>query len=620
MNYNFNRRNKNKPAVFTKKMQLKIGILFSIIILVMLGLSIRILYINNTKGEDYTVQVLSQNNYSSSVIPFRRGDILDRNGVTLATSIKVYNMILDPKVMLSEDKYLEPTIEAIVSCFGYDETQLRELIDKNSTRSYIVYQKTLSYETIEKFVEMKNNTKDNPYIKGVWFETEYERKYPYSSLACHLLGFTSAGNVGMWGIEEYYDSDLDGVDGREYGYVNSDNIMEKVTKSAQDGNIVVSTIDFNLQTIIEKYIKKCKEEYKPENIGVILMNPQNGEIYAMASDITYNLNEPRDLSAYYTQDELSAMDNEKALEALNKMWRNYCISDTYEPGSSIKPFTVASALEEGKVKSDQTFDCDGFEMAGGHRIGCHKLSGHGNISLSQVIAYSCNDAIMQIGAIMGAEIFSNYQARFNFGQKTGIDLPGESSCEGLLYEAKNMGESDLATNSFGQNFNVTMVQVATGFCSLINGGDYYQPHMVKQVVNTNGGIVKEIGNTIIKKTVTKETSDMLKASLIECVESGTGTKAAVEGYVIGGKTGTAEKHPREEDKHMLSFVGYAGNDKPELVCYVLVDNAAEDNQASIITTTLFKDIMTESLPYLNIFPDKEISNSNTGAEPEEGTN
>lgn len=609
------KQNNNTP-IFGRKMQMKIGVLFVGIILILFALCIKILYINSTKGQDYTVKVLSQQNYSSMVIPFKRGDILDRNGGTLATSVKVYNLILDPKVMLSDKKYLDPTIEALTGCFGYDENELRTLISENSSKSYLVYEKKLSYDDIESFVNIMNDTENNPNIKGVWFETEYERKYPYSSLACHVLGFTSSGNVGTWGIEEYYDSYLDGVDGREYGYVNNDNIMEKITKASKDGNNVVSTIDLNLQTIVEKYIAQWKTEYNPENIGVILMNPQNGEIYAMASDVTYDLNNPRDISAYYTAEEIAAMNDEQTLEAMNQMWRNYCLSDSFEPGSTFKPFTVAAALEEGIIKEDQTFVCDGSESVGGWTIGCHKRTGHGTINVRQAVAYSCNDALMQIGSAMGVNLFANYQSRFNFGQKTGIDLPGEASCAGLLYTADNMKPVDLAVCSFGQSFNVTMVQLAAGFCSLINGGYYYQPHVVKEIVNTQGGIIEEVGSEPVKQTVTQSTSDIVKDGMVECVESGTGKKAAIQGYIIGGKTGTAQKLPREEEKYILSFIGFAGYENPELVCYVVVDNAATDNQASYITTTLFNSIMSEALPYLNIFPDAQTDGNDAASNPD----
>lgn len=610
-----------KIPVFTRKMKNKSIVLFLLVILMLFGLAIRMLYINSTSGEKYTVQVLSQQNHSSTVLPFKRGDILDRNGMVLATSVKVYNLILDPKVMLSEPKYLEPTLKALTECFGYEDNTLRTLINENQAKSYIVYEKRLSYEKIEPFIKLSNDTKNNPNVKGVWFETEYERKYPYSTLACNVIGFTSAGNVGTWGIEEYYNKELNGVDGREYGYVNSDNIMEKVTKAATDGYTLISTIELNVQTIVEKYIKQWKEEYNPENIGVIVMNPQNGEIYAMATDTVYDLNNPRDLSGLYTEEQLAAMTDEDKLNELNKIWRNYCLNDSFEPGSTYKPFTVAEALEEGVITETQTFVCDGSENVGGTDIGCSRRSGHGEINASQSIAYSCNDALMQIGASLGVDLFTSYQDRFNFGMKTGIDLPGEASCEGLLFTKDNMKPINLATSSFGQSFNVTMVQLAAGFCSLINGGYYYQPHVVKEIINARGGVVKEVGVTPLKQNITKHTSDYVKAAMVGTIEEGTGGTASVAGYKIGGKTGTAEKLPRGNEEYVYSFIGFADYENPQVVCYVVVDNPKGENITSSVTSKLFSAIMTEVLPYLQVFPDgPEGGNTNPDTQGEPGMN
>lgn len=599
-------KSQNKIPVFTKKMQMKIAVLFIIIVLCLLALAFRLLDIYNKKGDDYTVQVLSQQNYTSKIIPYKRGDILDRNGMTLATSVKVYNLILDPKVMFTKDEYIDPTVSALVECFGYDEQELRKVLSENEKKSYVVYKKKLSYNEIEPFVEMMNDTDNNPYIKGVWFETEYERKYPYSNLACHVLGFANAGNVGTWGIEEYYNKILNGVDGRQYGYVNSENVMEEVVKPAENGNTVVSTIDFNIQTIVERYIAECKEDYNPKNIGVIVMNPQNGEIYAMATDTTYDLNNPRDLSAYYTQEEIEAMSDEETLNAMNSIWRNFCLNDTFEPGSTFKPFTVASALEENYIDEGTTFTCDGSEQIGGYTINCHKHEGHGVISVEQAVAYSCNDAMMDISARLGVRMFCAYQERFNFGYKTGVDLPGEASCEGLLYSSDVMKPVDLATNSFGQNFNVTMIQLAAGFSSLINGGYYYQPHVVKEILNEKGGVIEEVGSTPIKQNITKETSDLLKESMIMTTTDGTGKAAKVEGYTIGGKTGTAQKLPREDNKFVYSYIGYAVYEYPELICYVVIDEPEAETASSVTCAKMFKSIMSESLKYLQIFPDEKV--------------
>ena len=606
---------KKRPIKFTRGMTKRLKIMFSIIVIGLVVLVGRLVYIYNNQGDEFNIKVLEQQNYSNKTIPYKRGDILDRNGVVLATSIKVYNLILDPKIMLSDDgKYLEPTLEALNVCFGYDINEIRQIVNENSKRSYYVYAKKLTYEQMETFLDMQKDSKTYPNIQGVWFESEYERKYPFSSLACNVLGFTSAGNVGVWGIEEYYNSYLNGVDGREYGYVNNNNVMEQVKKPAENGNNVVSTIDFNVQTIVEKWVKYYADYYQPENLGVLIMDPRNGEILAMAGMNSYDLNNPRDLTAFYSQEEIDAMTDEDRLDALNKIWRNYCISDTYEPGSTAKPFTIASALEEGKIEANINFTCDGIEQVGGWNIKCHKKSGHGIITIQQALAFSCNDAMMQAAVDQGRDIFVDYQSRFGFGSKTRIDLPGEESCENLVKDT-TMGEADLATNSFGQNFNTTMVQLGAGFCSVINGGYYYQPHVTKQILNENGGIVETFEKNLVKQVVTKETSDIIKEGLKMCVESGTGTKAAIDGYTIAGKTGTAEKYPRGTGEYLLSFIGFAPYDNPEVVCYVVLDNpVVEGEQMTSHVLEVWTAIMSEVLPYIDIF--KEVQEVAPDAEPD----
>lgn len=608
-------RRRKGPVIFTRGMSKRLLAIFAFVVLGLVILCGRLIYLNTKQGDKYTINTLEQQNYSSKVIPYKRGNIVDRNGVVLATSIKVYNLILDPKIMLSDgEKYFEPTLEALNKCFGYDVSEIASIVKENSTRSYYIYKKKLTYEQIEEFLEMKEDTKNNPNIQGVWFESEFERKYPFSALGCNVIGFTSAGNVGTWGIEEYYNTYLNGVDGREYGYVNNDNIMEAVKKPAEDGNCVVSTIDFNVQTIVEKWIKFYDEKYQPDNIGVIIMDPRNGEILAMAGQNSYDLNNPRDLSPYFTEEQLAAMTDEEKLDELNKIWRNYCISDSFEPGSTSKPFTVAAALEEGAINSTQTYLCDGNEVVGGWTIGCHKRSGHGVISLQESLAYSCNDAMMQMAVAQGKATFSDYQNRFGLGTKTRIDLPGEASCATLIKDA-NMGDADLATNSFGQNYNLTMVQLASAFSSIINGGYYYKPHVVKSILNTDGGIVEDYDKMLVKQVVTKETSELIKEGLKMCVESGTGTKAAIDGYTISGKTGTAEKYPRDNKEYLLSFIGFAPYDNPEVVCYVVLDNPKpKEEQATAQVLEVWTSIMKEVLPYLDIY--KEVQEVQDGADDE----
>lgn len=587
------RRRRN---VFNDKMSRTLTVLYLGVLAVLFALCVIIGKINREKGNDYTITVLNQQNNTSKKIPYKRGDIIDRNGYTLATSVKVYNLILDAKMMLEKKEYLEDTVAALVKNFDLNETELRETINANKDSRYIVALKGIEYEKVKPFQELQKDTKNNPNIMGVWFETEYVRKYPYDALGCKVIGFTNAGNSADWGIEGYYCDELNGVDGREYGYVNSDNNMEKVIRNATNGYNVISTLDMEIQKIVEKKIKAYKKETKAKRIAVIIADPNTGEILSMADDRSYDLNNPRDLSDFFSKKELKKMSDDEQLDELNKLWRCYCINDSFEPGSTAKPFTVAAALEEGVIHQDDTFYCDGAEKVGGWNIHCSGT--HGTLTLEGTIVNSCNDALMQIGAKLGASTFSNYQTRFGFGVRTGIDLSGETP--GLVYDEKDINSSTLATNAFGQNFTVNMMQIEAGFSSLVNGGYYYQPRVVKEVVDENGNVIKNYSKTLVKQTITQDTCDFERRALRETVLSGTGYRAEVKGYTVGGKTGTAEKSPRGSGEYVLSFIGAVPIENPQVVCYVVVDTPEDDPDNSAYATIFYNKIMTEVLPYLNV--------------------
>ncbi|NTV78389.1 MAG: peptidoglycan glycosyltransferase [Clostridiales bacterium] len=463
--------------------------------------------------------------------------------------------------------------------------------------------KGLEYSAVEEIITMKADTDENPYIRGVFIRDEYVSKYPNTSLASDVLGFSTVDLGGATGLELYYNQYLSGEDGREYGYVNDDNVYQTIIREAQDGNNIVTTIDYNVQSIVEKKIAEYKAEYLPKNIGVIIADPNTGEIIAMASDKTYDLNNPRDLTEYYTAEEIAAMNDTATVEALNGIWSNFCITNTYEPGSTFKPFTIAAAIEEANASGENTYLCDGFEVVGGWNISCNKHTGHGLITLKQALTFSCYDALMQIAAAEGKDTFVKYQSVFGFGKSSGIDLPSEESAEGLLYD-ETMNDTDLATKSFGQNFNVTMIQMVAGFSSIINGGNYYKPHLVKQIVDSDGAVVENVEKTLVKKTVSKETSDFIKDSLLSVVTEGTGKAAAVTGYQVAGKTGTAEKLDKNSQTYLLSFLGFAPYENPELVCYVVVDEVGNGEAGnSAISARLFSEIMTEVLPYMGVYPE-----------------
>lgn len=621
------RRGGKKIAKFNKKMQKKLVVLFVIIALLLLGLIVRLMYIEHTSGKKYEKKVLSQQKYDSTVIPYQRGNITDCKGTILATSVDVYNVILDCKVLNSDSADIDPTIDALITCFPQlNETDLRNLITDKPKSQYNVLAKKLSYEEIQVFEDMQAAEKETSdkkssdaekkgKINGVWFEKEYQREYPYGSLASAVVGFTTSGNLGMNGVENSYNSVLNGTNGREYGYLNSDSNFEKTVIDAQNGNDVTLTIDANIQKIVEDKIAAFEEEYRDaaregagsKHVGVIVMNPQNAEVLAMANYPNYDSSNPRDLSAYYTQEEIDAMDDDTELDALNQLWSNFCITYTYEPGSTVKPFTVACGLDTGTLDPNRTFICDGYETISGHDIHCVNTNGHGLETVEDALKNSCNDALMQMSYDIGPENFSKYQQIFGFGTKTNIDLPGEARTDSLIYTEDQLSTINLATNSFGQNFNVTMIQVASAFCSIINGGNYYQPHVVKKITDENGNVIQEDNGTLLKKTVSSSTSELLKQYLYATVSDGTGKYAKVPGYSMGGKTGTAQKLPRGQGNYLVSFIGFAPVDNPQLLVYVVVDEPnAEEEFHSTFAQEIAKGIFEETLPYLNIYPDEDI--------------
>lgn len=595
---------------FSKIMQKKLVLLFSLVVLAFAILIGRIIQINAVNGEKYTKVVLDQQQYDSRVIPFRRGDIVDRNGTKLATSERVYNVILDVKAMLEKDEYQEPTIKVLKDCFGIAEEDVEELVESSPESRYNILLKGVDYNTAKEFEAIDEDEEKHPNVKGIWLEEDYVRKYPYNSLASDVIGFSNADDVGTIGLEASYNAILNGVDGREYGYLEEGALLERTIKEAENGNTIVSTIDAELQKIVEKHILEFNETYKDNaekgngslNTAVIIADPQSGEILAQASYPNFDLNNPRDISAYYTEKELKKMKEEEKVEILNNLWRDFCVSDSYEPGSTAKPFTVAAGLETGKIRGNEVYTCGGSLVVAEDTepINCHYTAGHGTQTIAQSIANSCNVAMMEMIKVIGAEDFYRYQSIFGFGAQTGIDLPGEA--EGILQDPELVGPVDLATNSFGQNFNVTMEQMVAGMSALINGGNYYEPHVVKQIQDENGNVIETKESVLKKRVISEQTSTMLKQYMKTVMEgTGTGASAAVEGYDIGGKTGTAEKYPRNSGKHLLSFIGYAPQDDPEVLIYVVIDEPnTESQEDSSLVLNLARSIMEEAFPYMNI--------------------
>lgn len=671
-----------------------------VLIIAMVIFIIRVLQINIKNGKEYSEAVVLQENYESSTIPYERGEILDRNGNVLANSEKTYSLIIEPNNIRLKDEYLTATRAAILKFFDISEEKLDEKLAIEGDYGY--YQnivQDLSYDKVREF-ENYCKTDEGDNVVGVYFETKYKRNYPNGTLACHVLGYTVDGNVGQYGIEGYYNDELNGVDGKSYSYMSGTDGMASETVPAQNGETIVSTLDMNIQKIIEDNISEYMQNTGAKQIGIIAMDPNNGEVLGMASSRVYDPNDASNLQALKNKivpitqevevdgadetadslisvekstekstegvylegsdnkkkaeksaekstesttesstedddesssenqtteekknvkteevdydfsamtdeefkDTVSHFTKEQKTEALNYLWQNYCISDALEPGSTYKAFTIAGAMEDGVISDGDEFYCDGSQtpVEGESPVYCSYRAGHGTVDVKRALAVSCNDALMQIAEKEGPETFDKYQEIFNIGSKTGIDLQGETT--GIKYSAKYLHPMELATSSFGQGVTTSMIQMAAGFCSVINGGNYYVPHVVKRLLDDDGNVVQDIEPVLVRKTISKGVSDYLRTYLQAVVEEGTGYAAGVEGYTIGGKTGTAEKLPRGNGNYVLSFIGFTPVEDPQIMLYVVVDEPnVEDQEGSGAGAKLFSQVMEDLLPYLNVY-------------------
>lgn len=634
--------NQTPRRPFDDFMRKKLVVLFIIVLLLFVGLIYRLFTITRDNGASYKKQVLSQQKYDSSTIPFKRGSILDANGNVLASSEKVYNVILDSVALNADEAYLEPTMNALRAELGIDTTKAQTYFEANKESSrYYILAKKLTYEQIQGFLTKQNE--EGSLVKGIWFEEEYQRTYPGNSLACDVIGFTTSDNVGSYGLEEYYNDILSGTPGREYGFMNDEGNLERTTIPAEDGNSIVTTIDANIQAMVEKYLKKFNEEYSnnyregngANNVGCIIMDVNSGEILAMASYPDYNLNDTRNKEALIgmpllddegkrvvdeetgnkltiTEENVDNIEGDALYQNYNALWKNFCIADAYEPGSVSKPLTVAGAIECGAINGNESYNCTGSLDVADQTIKCHNTYGDGVLTVTEGIERSCNVCMMYVAQAMGVKDFTKFQHVFNMGLKTNIDLAGEARTASLVYSADNMRAAELATCSFGQGYNCTMIQMIAAFSSLINGGYYYEPHMVKKIVNSSGATVENIEPRLLKQTISQETSDRIIQMCNQVVvgEHGTGKTARPAGYIIGGKTGTAETLPRKNGEYVVSFMGYAPADDPQIAIYVVVDrpNTWLQDDAKY-ATRIVRSILTEVLPYMGIFMTEELSES-----------
>ena len=632
----------------------RLTILFAVIGLLLILCLIRSVSLVTGKGDEYYHKALAQATGSPTVVLAQPGGITDRNGTVLAASRKVYRLILDPKVMLETEENFEgtlkKTLEITSAAFGIPYEDLEQAVRDNSDLSYLRYDasRILSEEEMEtyqtavdafqtekaeynKALEDKDDD-ETPRIKakiaGVWFEEEYRREYPLASTFSKVIGYTTKdASEGITGLELYYDSYLRGTNGKEYSYIDSEgNAVREVTE-AVNGYTLKTSLDTNVSAVMKEAIRRFMDETGGKRVALLVMDPNNGEILGMESDTEFDLNDPSDLSGLFTEEELEdpaetfllqeafkahpetleAMSKEDQLLALQQQVQmNFAVSGTYEPGSTAKSLTLAAGVEEGVIDPSETFYCDGVINVDKYKIHCHMDTLCGDLTPMEALGRSCNVCYVQIGQKIGSQIFSRFQEIFNLGQKTGIDLPGEANTAGLIYKEEDLHTTELSTCAFGQGFNVTMVQFASAYSSLVNGGYYYQPHVVTEIVDDAGNTVKKFDPVVVRRTISEETSEYMKEALRYVTTKGTATYAPTEGYTLGGKTGASEKLPRGTGKYVVSFIGAVPIENPRFLVYGVVDEPdVEDQSMSKPAQELVHYCLEGLYSYFNVYPESE---------------
>ena len=513
-----------------------------------------------------------------------RGKIVDRNGIVLADNRSVCTV----SVIHSQIRDPERVIAELAELLELPEDTVRKRVEKVSSIERI--RSNVPKETGDAILARQ--------LEGVKVDEDYRRYYPYDSLASKVIGFTGGDNQGIVGLEVRYDDWLSGEDGKILTMTNAyGQELEQEGERRQEpvtGNQLTISLDCNLQMYCEQAAQKVMLEKNADEVSVILMNPQNGEIFAMVNVPEYNLNEPFTLNVETASD---LKESEKQ-DLLNQMWRNACINDTYEPGSTFKIITTAAALEQGVVTVNDSFYCPGYKIVEDRRIRCHKTTGHGAETFTQGIMNSCNPVFIELGLRLGAENFYHYFEQFGLLRKTGIDLPGEAAT--IMHKKENIGQVELATISFGQSFQITPIQLVTTVSSLINGGTRVVPHFGVSVQNAEGETRKAFSYDETEGTVSTATSKTLCDLLEHVVSEGTGKKAAIEGFSIGGKTATSQTLPRSDHKYIASFLGFAPAEDPQVIGLIVIDNPQGVYYGGTVAAPVMKEIFENALPYLGI--------------------
>lgn len=576
----------------------------------------RILFLKVVHGQEYEAAVRNQQiNRYDVVLTADRGSILDRNEQVLAISTAVYNVVLDSLVLSeNDDKQKEKTISTLCEYFPeLDAATLRKYITVDPSTGNIYLANNWKYLVKSISRELKEELEEKS-LKGVYYEQTSQRSYPLKTVGCHLIGFTRGDT--QWGIERHYNDYMVGTPGRSFLLYQEGDSVAYQDYAPQDGDTVITTIDYTIQQYTEEVVNNTAAKWSCDTVAAIVMDPSTGEILSMAQSGGFDLNNPSgppqlESDAAF-REQWEAMEAEEQMEYLNKMWTNFSISSTYEPGSIYKPLVIAAALEEGVISKSDTFYCSGSMDVSGEHIRCHLRSGHGTVTVEDIMAYSCNVGTMQIAQKLGADKFYEYQKSFGFGEKTGIDLPGEGGTGASLMHAKSaIGPVELATMSFGQTFNCTSIQMITAFAASINGGEIMEPHVVSQILDEAGNIVYENKPETVRKVISQATSDYIRVALKATVERGTGKKIQIEGYSIGCKTGTAEQGSRNRnDLWTLTHVSYFPAENPQYIIFAIMhlpEGYADGVQS---TAPMTKELMEKIIRYKNLEPTEGANGTN----------
>lgn len=561
----------------------KIMIIFVAVLLLMVFLMGRLVYLMIFCSEYYGVRAENLHERERD-IKAARGNIYDRNGVVLAENKTVCTI----SVIHSQIEDPEKVIAVLTKELGMSEETVRKRVEKVS-----------SIERIKTNVEKETGDAIRAYeLAGVKIDEDYKRYYPYNELASKVIGFTGGDNQGIIGIEVKYDEYLEGINGKiltltDARGVEIKNAGERRSEPVEGDDLYLS-LDYNIQMYAAQAAVKVREEKQADSVSILVMNPQNGEILAMVNEPEFNLNEPFALN---TEMDTELSEEEKQ-DALNKMWRNQCINDTYEPGSTFKIITASAALEEGKVSLSDQFNCPGYKIVEDRRIRCHKVGGHGAEDFTHGIMNSCNPVFIEIGLRIGSDRFCDYFEQFGLLSRTNIDLPGEAST--IMHKRENIGQVELATMSFGQSFQITPIQLATTVSSIINGGNRVTPHFGVETRNAEGEVTHTFVYEQKEHIVSKETSATMRYLLEKVVSEGSGKNAALEGFSIGGKTATSQTLPRSEKRYISSFLGFAPADDPQVLALIIINNPQGVYYGGTIAAPVCRDLFSNILPYLGI--------------------